>query len=102
VNTPLRPKLVLWWGIAVAVGGSLLVILTPIVIDWMFVSGATEEGQVVHTAVEVILSAAASVLPPLGGALIGAAIVMVYLERYVYTRIDSSSDESAEGSGDEG
>ena len=102
MNTPLRPRLVLWWGIAIAVGGSLLVILTPIVIDWMFVSGATEEGQGVHTAVEVVLRAAASVLPPLGAALIGAAIVMIYLEQHGYMRIYAAANESAEGSADEG
>lgn len=102
MNTPLRPRVVLWWGIGIAVGGSLLVILTPIVIDWMIVSGATDAGQGVHTAVEVVLHAAASVLPPLGAALIGAAIVMVYLERYGYTRIDVATDESAEGNGNEG
>ncbi|MCU1476181.1 MAG: hypothetical protein JWQ64_874, partial [Subtercola sp.] len=44
----------------------------------------------------------ASVLPPLGAALIGAAIVMRYLERYGYTKIDATTDESAEGSGNEG
>ncbi|WP_188673434.1 hypothetical protein [Subtercola lobariae] len=75
-------------------------IVTPMVIDWMFVSGATDEGQGVHAAVEVVLSAAASVLPPLGAALIGAAIVMVYLERYGYARIDGAADETAGGNGD--
>ncbi|GAA0999805.1 hypothetical protein GCM10009563_26300 [Subtercola frigoramans] len=51
------------------------------VIDWMFFSGATGDWRSVQAVVEVVLRTVASVLAPLGAALIAAAVVMTYIEQ---------------------
>jgi Na+/proline symporter len=82
VKSRLRPKVVIWWGIGVAVGGSLLVLLVPAVLG-LFLRGETTVGQEAQGVVEVVLRMASGVLPPLGAALIGAGIVILYIEKNV-------------------
>jgi hypothetical protein len=92
-SSRLRPKVVIWWGIAVAVGGALLVVLVPWVVGGVI--GFRSQGdQDFLVTVDTILQVARSVLPPLGGALIAAGIVMAYVERLWSTRVSPTSDES--------
>jgi hypothetical protein len=91
-SSRLRPKVVIWWGIAVAVGGALLVVLVPWVLNGMLI-GVSQGQQDFRVIVEIILEVARSVLPPLGGALIAAGIVMAYVERLWSTRVSPTSSE---------
>jgi Na+-driven multidrug efflux pump len=91
-SSRLRPKVVIWWGIAVAVGGALLVVLVPWVLNGML-TGVSQGQQDFRVIVEIILEVARSVLPPLGGALIAAGIVMAYVERLWSTRVSPTSSE---------
>lgn len=76
----LRPKVVLWWGIATTAGAALLVMLVPSVLN-VYGNAGTQGLQDFYTVVGVLLQLASIVLPPLGGALIGAGIVMAYVQR---------------------
>ncbi len=78
----LRPKVVIWWGAALAAGGAALVVLVPMVLS-VLIGPATPGGQDVEIPVEIVLRVAGSVLPPLGAALIGAGLVMLYIERHL-------------------
>jgi uncharacterized protein YggT (Ycf19 family) len=79
-SSRLRPKVVIWWGIAVAVGGSLLIVLVPLTL-FALVGFRSQGEQDFLVTMDTILQVARSVLPPLGGALIAAGIVMAYVER---------------------
>jgi heme/copper-type cytochrome/quinol oxidase subunit 1 len=91
-SSRLRPKVVIWWGIAVAVGGALLVVLAPWVLGTA-ISFRSQGEQDFLVTMNVILDVARSVLPPLGGALIAAGIVMLYVERLWSTRESPTSGE---------
>jgi predicted Na+-dependent transporter len=92
MNEPrLRPKVIVWWGIAVAVGGALLVVLVPWVLNMLI--GNSQGQQDFQVIVQTVLQVAASVLPPLGAALIAAGIVMTYVERLFSARMSPTSSE---------
>lgn len=76
----LTPKVIFWWGLVIAVGGSLLVLLVPLVLN-VFTSGPTGITRDFLVAIEVTLRVAQSAFPPLGSALVGAALVMFYLDK---------------------
>ncbi|CAN5178416.1 hypothetical protein BH09ACT6_BH09ACT6_12110 [soil metagenome] len=93
----LRAKVIFWAGVAIAVGGAFLVILVPPVVDWLFITANSSRGQEVHAVIEVTLRAAASVLPSLGAALIGAGIVMNHLDQRTPPASSSRGLAAADG-----
>jgi Na+/proline symporter len=90
-SSRLRPRVVIWWGIAVAVGGALLVLLVPWAL-FAIVSFRSQGEQDFLVTVDTILQVAKSVLPPLGGALIAAGIVMAYIERLFSGQLSPTSN----------
>jgi hypothetical protein len=82
-SSRLRPKVVIWWGIALSVVGALLVAFLPAVF-YQLIGGATSTtgvDQGLLSLFDIVLRTAAVGLPPLGPALIGAGLVMLYLEK---------------------
>ena len=79
----LRPRVVIWWGIALSVVGALLVVFVPAVF-YQLSGGATGSAGVdqgLLSLFDFALRIAAVGLPPLGPALIGAGLVMLYFEK---------------------
>jgi len=79
----LRPKVVLWWGIGLTLGGLLLAALMPQLGYALSVQQNASAGvdQGLLSAVSIVVGLTAQVVPPLGVALIGAAVVMTYVAR---------------------
>ncbi|WP_431277394.1 hypothetical protein [Leifsonia poae] len=79
----LRPKVVLWWGIGLTVGGVGLAVLLPYVgyslVSQTSVSNGLDQGLLV--LLNMFVQLISQVLPPLGVALIGASVVMTYVGR---------------------
>jgi hypothetical protein len=96
ISSRLRPKVVIWWGVGLSVGGSLLVLLVPGFVAAL-VGGASGVSQDVQVPTELILRVAASVLPSLGAAFIGAGLVMLYIEKQILTARGNRAATSAAG-----
>jgi len=82
-ESKLRPKVVLWWGIGLTVGGMLLTTFLPFLGNAMTgaYDAATSVDQGLLTGLMYIGQLIAQVVPPLGVALIGASVVMAYVGR---------------------
>lgn len=74
------PKKTMWWGIALAVGGAILIVATPPLLSQVIPLN-TEAGQVAYFAFAGALDVVRQLVLPIGAALIGAALVMFYLDR---------------------
>lgn len=74
------PGAVMAWGIGVAIGGAVLIAVVPMAI-YTVVPPNTQQWQAVYVAFDLVMQIARTSLPPLGAALIGAALVMRYLDR---------------------
>ncbi|HEV7565974.1 MAG TPA: hypothetical protein VGO31_08475 [Microbacteriaceae bacterium] len=79
-SSRLRPGVVIRWGIVISVGGALLIVLVPMFAYQMY---ATPNGvdQGLIAVIQTLVSVANIVLPPLGAALIGAGLVILYIEK---------------------
>ena len=88
----LRPKVVLWWGIALTVGGVLLAMLLPQLAYTAAQqpSAATGVDQALLTLLDLVVRVIAQVMTPLGVALIGASVVMAYVGRLTVPRTPSA------------
>ncbi|WP_401000679.1 hypothetical protein [Agromyces sp. GXQ0307] len=73
------PRTVIIWGIAVSVCAALLIVLVPAVADWAAI-GATSQGQEARVAIELVVRVLREVAGPIGAALIGAALVMGFIQ----------------------
>jgi hypothetical protein len=91
----LRPKVVLWWGIGLTVGGVLLTVLGPQLGYALALGrGTTAMDQGLLTVVGVLVQLIAQIVPPLGIVLIGAAVVMAYVARVVAPRSAAPDDDA--------
>jgi len=83
IESKLRPKVVLWWGIGLSVGGMLLTTMLPRLAYGMMpgASGAVGVDQGLLTGLAYIVQLIAEIVPPLGIVLIGASVVMAYVRR---------------------
>jgi len=83
MESKLRPKVVLWWGIGLTLAGVLWAIVVPGV-GYAIVaqpSSATGVDQGLLVLLDLIVRVVGQVLTPLGVALIGASVVMAYVGR---------------------
>lgn len=87
-ESKLRPKVVLWWGIALTVAGALLTILVPQIGIAAVVQPGSDVNvdQGVLTVLDVVVRIIGQVVAPLGVALIGASLVMTYVGRLLAAR----------------
>lgn len=74
------PKKTLWWGIALAVGGAIFIVATPPLLPSILPLN-TEAGQTAYFALLAALDVVRELVLPIGAALIGAALVMFYVDR---------------------
>lgn len=80
MSTESMPKVVIGWGVAIALAGGLLVASAPHALTaWWGVN--TAEWNAAQLAFEGILAIARTTLAPLGAALIAAGLVMIYVDR---------------------
>lgn len=72
------PKHTLWWGIALSIGGGVLVAFAqPVMFSGNWAN--TEAGQTFLTLALLLLALVRELVLPLGAALIAAALVMFYI-----------------------
>ena len=83
MESKLRPKAVLWWGIGLTIAGVLVTLLLPQLAYTAAQqpSSAASVDQGLLLLVDLLTRVIAQVLAPLGVALIGAAVVMSYAAR---------------------
>jgi len=74
------PRKTLWWGVGLSVGGAILAMTTPPLLA-MTLPLDTTAGQTAFFAFETAFSVIRQLAVPLGAALIGAALVMSYVDR---------------------
>jgi ABC-type antimicrobial peptide transport system permease subunit len=94
----------MWWGIALSVGGSLLAVVVPyLVIQQQGATNGVDQGAqsiAFRLTFEVVLRVTALVLPSLGAALIGAGVIMRYIQIIVPREAEHAfqlaRDDSAE------
>ena len=94
MESKLRPKVVLWWGIALTVAGLLLAMLMP-QLAYTAVqqpSAASGVDQALLTLLDLVVRVIGQVMAPLGVALIGAAVVMQYVGRLLAGRVSEAGD----------
>lgn len=79
----LRPGVVLWWGIGLTVGSTVLNLVVPALVlgAWAGGSGAAGVDQGLAVTVQTVLQVVTGALPVLGPALIAASLVMAYVGR---------------------
>ncbi|WP_308798903.1 hypothetical protein [Agromyces silvae] len=73
------PTTTIWWGIGLAVGGALLIAISPPILNAMFLPNSPEWSTAAEL-LNLVLTIARAVLPPLGAALIAAGLVMKYVD----------------------
>ena len=76
------PKKTLWWGVALVVGGAIFIVTTPPLLP-MILPLDTEAGQIAYFALIAALDVVRELVLPVGAALIGAALVMFYVDRRI-------------------
>lgn len=81
MESKLRPKVVLWWGIGLTVAGALVTLLLPQLAYTVALQPGTATGvdQALLTLVNLAIQVVGQVLSPLGVALIAASVVMAYV-----------------------
>ncbi|RDV45664.1 hypothetical protein DOE76_07515 [Leifsonia sp. ku-ls] len=93
MESKLRPKVVLWWGIALTLAGVLLTILVPqfgyaAIIQQDYSRPNVDQALLV--LLDLVVRIIGQVLTPLGVALIGAAVVMEFVGRLLAVRSPES------------
>lgn len=78
-STDSMPSTTVWWGVGIAVGGALLIAVSPPVLNLMFQPN-TPDWSVAAEILNLVLTIARAVLPPLGAALVAAGLVMRYVD----------------------
>jgi hypothetical protein len=73
------PSTTIWWGVGAAVGGALLIVIAPPILN-MVLQPNTPEWSLATEVLLLVLNVAQAVLPPLGAALIAAGLVMRYVD----------------------
>ncbi|MDN4598605.1 hypothetical protein [Leifsonia virtsii] len=88
MESKLRPKVVLWWGIGLALAGVLLTLLLPQLSYSLMPdpSSATGVDQGFLVLLSLVIRIVGDLLTPLGVALIGASVVMAYVGRLLAAR----------------
>ncbi|MEY9850619.1 type IV secretory pathway VirB2 component (pilin) [Leifsonia sp. EB41] len=96
-ESKLRPKVVLWWGIALTVAGVVFTLLLPQLAYTAAQqpSAATGVDQALIALLDLVVRVIGQVLAPLGVVLIGAAIVMTYVGRLIGTQARAAADDSS-------
>ena len=96
IESRLRPKVVLWWGVGLAVAGILLNILLPQVGYALVgpVNASTRIDQGLIAALSILLDLVRQTLLPLGVALIAASVVMAYVARLLGANADAEAEET--------
>lgn len=81
MESKLRPKVVLWWGIGLTVAGALVTLLLPQLAYPVALQPGTATGvdQALLTLVNLVIQVVGQVLSPLGVALIAVSVVMAYV-----------------------
>jgi hypothetical protein len=79
MNVESMPKTVIWAGVGACLLGGILIATGPVVVNSWWVPN-TEAWQSATQLLSVILVLARTLLAPLGAALIGAGLVMVYVD----------------------
>ncbi|MRX44588.1 hypothetical protein [Agromyces kandeliae] len=80
MSTESMPRTVIWWGVAIALAGGLLVAAAPYALTAWW-GANTAEWSAATVVFEVVLAIARTTLAPLGAALIAAGLVMHYVDR---------------------
>jgi ABC-type hemin transport system substrate-binding protein len=82
-SSRVAPKVVLWWGVGLALGGGALIILLPNLAYTVATTGNNLVGvdQGLLMGVDFVVRILSAIVAPLGTALIGAGIVMFYLRQ---------------------
>ena len=83
MESKLRPKVVLWWGIGLTIAGVLSTLFLPQLAYTAAQqpSSTTGADQALLVLVDLVVRVIGQVLTPLGVALIGASLVMTYVGR---------------------
>ena len=82
IESKLRPKVVLWWGIGLALAGMLLEVLVPgLSVDLLNAQPRATVDQGLLVLLDVCTRVITQAIAPLGVALIGASVVMAYVGR---------------------
>lgn len=97
MESKLRPRVVLWWGIGLALAGVLLTLLLPQLSYSLMPdpSSATGVDQGLLVLLSLVIRIVGDLLTPLGVALIGASVAMAYVARLLAARVPDS--ETAPG-----
>ena len=96
-NSRVAPKVVLWWGIGLTVAGTVLIILLPnLAYGFGGGGGAVGVDQGLMLAIDLIVRILGGIVAPLGVALIGASIVMVYLRQLLRPTLGAIVSERSE------
>ncbi|SEH81463.1 MULTISPECIES: hypothetical protein [unclassified Leifsonia] len=81
-ESKLRPKVVLWWGIGLTIGGLLLAVLVPnLSYTFLNAQGGATVDQGLMLLLDVCTRIIMQAIAPVGVALIGASVVMAYVGR---------------------
>jgi len=82
-NSRLQPKIVLWWGIALTIVGTLLIIFLPDIAYYIGGSRDSAAGvdQGLLLGFDLVVRIISAVVTPLGVVLIGVSIVMAYVRQ---------------------
>jgi type II secretory pathway component PulF len=75
-----RPSVVIWWGIGLTIVGALLVIFVPNLVT-AIATGQSAIPSDLQGTIDVSARTIAMIFPNLGTVLIGAGIVMHYVDR---------------------
>lgn len=98
MESKLRPKVVLWWGIGLTLAGVLMTLLLPQLAYTAIQQPSTATGvdQGILLLLDLVVRVIGQVMTPLGVALIGASVVMAFVGRTAATRATVAPSEPAD------
>lgn len=74
------PDTTMIWGIALLVGGALLIVFAPLVLT-VLATPNSQAWQFGYLAIDTMVQILRQAIAPLGAALVGASLVMRYVDR---------------------
>jgi len=80
MSTDSMPATVTWWGVGAALGGALFIVAAPAAFNAWWTPN-TQDWQAAIMVFDIAMQIARTLLAPLGAALIGAGLVMRYIDR---------------------